>query len=77
MTPRLRKALIDHGYISTSNSATNQLLPILLDPLVEQLSKAFTFNINSKPNATHTIIRLVTSWAIAPRSVGAFMRALD
>ena len=77
MTSRLRKALIDHGYTFASNSTTNQLFPILPDPLVEQLSKTFTFNIDSKPDATHTVIRLVTSWATTPESVEAFIKALD
>jgi len=77
MTSRLRKALIDHGYAFASNSTTNQLFPILPDPLVEQLSQTFTFNIDSKPDATHTVIRLVTSWATTPESVEAFIKALD
>ena len=77
MTSRLRKALIDHGYTFASNSTTNQLFPIRPDPLVEQLSKTFTFNIDSKPDATHTVIRLVTSWATTPESVEAFIKALD
>ena len=77
MTSRLRKALIDHGYTFASNSTTTQLFPILPDPLVEQLSKTFTFNIDSKPDATHTVIRLVTSWATTPESVEAFIKALD
>ena len=77
MTARLRKALIDHGYAFASNSTTNQLFPILPDPLVEQLSKTFTFNIDSKPDATHTVIRLVTSWATTPESVEAFIKALN
>ena len=62
MTSRLRKALIDHGYAFASNSTTNQLFP---------------FNIDSKPDATHTVIRLVTSWATTPESVEAFIKALD
>ena len=77
MTSRLRKALIDHGYAFASNSTTNQLFPILPDPLVEQLSQTFTFNIDSNPDATHTVIRLVTSWATTPESVEAFIKALD
>ncbi|MEG0688446.1 MAG: aminotransferase class I/II-fold pyridoxal phosphate-dependent enzyme [Hungatella sp.] len=76
MAGKLKTALTDHGYSFASDSTTNQLFPILPDALVEQLSHDFTFNIDKKPDATHTVIRLVTSWATTEEGVAAFIRSL-
>lgn len=73
---KLRTALEEHGYHMASDSMTNQLFPILPNTLVEKLGQKYTFNIDRKYDNTHTVIRLVTSWATTDEGVDAFIRDL-
>jgi threonine aldolase len=73
---QLKEGIAALGYPFLCDSVTNQQFPILPDTVVEALGKDFSFEINSKPNATHTCIRLVTSWATQPEAVAAFLAAL-
>lgn len=59
----LRGAITAQGFSFLSDSPSNQMFPILLDGLVEQLKKEYQFHVWSKPDPQHTCIRLVTSWA--------------
>lgn len=58
------------------DSPSNQIFPIFPDAQVEELRKEFAFEIWGKADETHTIIRLVTSWATKPQVVDAFLEAL-
>ncbi len=73
---RLRDGIAALGYSFASHSETNQQFPILPDTVVAKLAPDFSFEVSSKPDAAHTAIRLVTSWATQPESVDAFLRAL-
>jgi threonine aldolase len=73
---RLREGIAALGYSFASESLTNQQFPILPDSIVAALAPAFSFEYSSKPDASHTAIRLVTSWATKPESVDAFLQAL-
>lgn len=77
MADRLRTALTEKGYAFASASATNQLFPVLPDSLVEKLSRDYTFNIDRKYDNSHTVIRLVTSWATTEDGVNSFIKSLD
>ena len=77
MADQLRTALETRGYQFASASTTNQLFPILPDTLVEKLSQNFTFNIDHRHDETHTVIRLVTSWATTQKGVDEFVDALN
>lgn len=76
MADQLRKAISSHGWKFASDSHTNQLFPILPDPLVERLSQTYTFNIDRKWDKTHTVIRLVTSWATTKDSIQSIIHDL-
>lgn len=76
MAVQLKQALTAKGFAFASDSATNQLFPVLPDALVEKLSQNFTFNIDRKWDDSHTVIRLVTSWATTKEGVEAFVEAL-
>ena len=51
-------------------------VPIFPDGVVEALAPDFGFEFSAKPDAAHTCIRLVTSWATPEASVDAFLEAL-
>jgi threonine aldolase len=73
---QLKEGIAALGYPFLCDSVTNQQFPILPDAVVEALGKDFSFEINSKTDAAHTCIRLVTSWATQPEAVAAFLDAL-
>lgn len=72
----LRDAFIARGYSFASDSMTNQLFPILPDSMVERLSEHYTFNIDRRWDDSHTIIRLVTSWATTNEGVQSLIQEL-
>lgn len=76
MADRLKQALTDKGYTFASDSCSNQLFPILPDSMVETLGHDFAFNIDRKWDDSHTVIRLVTSWATTEEGVASFIQAL-
>lgn len=77
MAQKLRTALGVKGYAFASDSATNQLFPILPDALANRLNRDFACNIDRKWDSTHTVIRLVTSWATTQEGVDALIAALN
>lgn len=77
MADKLRIALSAKGYSFASESATNQLFPILPDALADRLSQDFSCNTDRKWDSTHTVIRLVTSWATTQDAVDALIAALN
>ena len=76
MALRLRDGIAALGYRFTNHSDTNQQFVILPDGVVSALAESFGFEVQSKPDDRHTVIRLVTSWATQPESVDAFLSAL-
>ena len=73
---RLKEGIAALGYPFGSDSPSNQQFPILPDEVVEKLEKDFHWEVNDRPDADHTQIRLVTSWATKPAAVEAFLPAL-
>ena len=76
MAAILRDGIRKAGYSFVSDSHTNLLFPILPDELVDKLGKDFTFERSQKPDDSHTVIRLVTSWATPEKAVRDFLSAL-
>lgn len=72
----MRKGIKECGYSFASDSVTNQLFPILPDDIIEKLKSDFLFSINEKTDSTHTVIRLVTSWAASTEAAEAFVKRL-
>lgn len=73
---RLRDGIAALGFGFASPSVSNQQFPILPDTAVAALRPDFDFNVMGKPDASHTEIRLVTSWATPESQVDAFLAAL-
>ncbi len=73
---QLKEGIAALGYEFASDSMTNQQFPIFPDEIVAALGEKFTFEYQSKPSATHTEIRFVTSWATEQSAVDALLSTL-
>ena len=56
-----------------SEPVANQVFPILPDTQVEQLRLHYGFHVWARIDATHSAIRLVTSWATRPEAIDQFL----
>ena len=57
-------------------SPTNQLFPILPDAVLKALSADFSFSYQSRIDASHSCVRICTSWATTEENVSALIEAL-
>lgn len=69
MAERIASVITECRYSFQAPPVTNQLFPILPDTVIRELSKEFGFLIMERQDETHSIIRLVTSWATTEESV--------
>ncbi len=76
MAAILRKGIEECGYAFDSQSVSNQLFPILPDSILPRLSEEFLFSVQKKTDDSHTVIRLVTSWATREEETHRFVRLL-
>ena len=76
MASILRKGISDLGYPFASASMTNQLFPVFPDSLIDQLSPNYLFSIQEKSDDSHSVVRLVTSWATKEEAVHSFLNDL-
>jgi threonine aldolase len=76
MADLLQNAIRNEGYQFLTHSSTNQIFPILPNPLIDKLQKKYSFFIWAKVDPTHSVIRLVTSWATKEDVVLAFIEDL-
>lgn len=77
MASQLAEGIRKAGYSFLTESVTNQIFPIFPNELLEQLKKEFDFSIWEKKDETHTVIRLVTSWATRPEEVERFIAFIN
>ena len=73
---KLKEGISALGYAFGSDSPSNQQFPVLPNRVLDQLKNDFHWEVTSRPDADHTEIRLVTSWATKPEAVEAFLTAL-
>ena len=66
---RIRQTLQDKGYILPFNSPTNQIFVLLDQTKLDELSEKVEMSFWDKPDAEHTIMRFVTSWATTEEDV--------
>ena len=69
---RMKRAISESGFSFASDSYTNQQFAVLPDALVEALGGHYKFERNGKPDAGHTVVRFVTSWATDETAVERF-----
>lgn len=72
----LQAGLEELGFPMMTPSSTNQIFPILPDSLLPELDKIATYEVWSKQDETHTIVRFVTSFATEMTSVTGLLEAL-
>lgn len=73
---KMKLALQQRGFSFVTESFTNQIFPILPHDIIEQLEQDFEFYIWQKVDATHSAIRLVTSWATSDEVVERFIQKI-
>lgn len=76
MADTLSQGIKNLGYKFLTASATNQIFPILPNPVIAKLSKNYGFYTWSKVDERSSCIRLVTSWATPPEAVADFLSDL-
>lgn len=72
----IRDGIRSLGYPFAYESPTNQLFPVFPDSVLQELEKDFAFTFMEKPDAGHTIVRIVTSWATPPSAAEDLITAL-
>lgn len=73
---RVRSLLADRGYRLAFDSPTNQVFVELTDEDAARLAEHVGYSFWEKPDATHTLVRLATSWATTDADVDALADAL-
>lgn len=63
MAKKIADAFEQKGYSLLTQSATNQIFPILPSNIISKLSEKYMFYIWKKINEKESAIRLITSWA--------------
>ena len=76
MAQKISKAILDNGYTLASETETNQIFPILPNPLIKKLETQFKFYIWEPAENQTSVLRLVTSWATDETQVDAFIAEL-
>ena len=64
------------GYQLAFDSPTNQTFLLLTDEELHQLASHIVFSTWEKPDASHTIVRLATSWATTQEDMQALAKVL-
>jgi threonine aldolase len=73
---KLADGLAAQGFSFLTAPATNQIFPILPDPLVVELQKRYGFYSWAKVDAGRSAVRLVTSWATREEKVAEFLETV-
>ena len=76
MADILRGALTEAGLPMQVQSPTNQLFPIVPDALLAKLREKYAVTYMNRVDASHSCIRLCTSWATREEDVRAFCEDL-
>lgn len=74
---RIREALISKGLKLYLDSPTNQVFVIVEDARLKELSMKVEYGFWEKPDDSHTVIRLATSWATKPEAVDALIEVIQ
>lgn len=74
---RLKAAFDQKGFPFLVDSPTNQIFPILPNPLIAALRETTSFRDHEVIDKDHTAVRFVTSWAMTDEMVDGFIKDLD
>lgn len=73
----IRKKLQEKGLELCYNSPTNQIFVRLTDEMRRKLEEQVNITFWEKPDETHTVVRLATSWATTQEDVEKLLAVLD
>ncbi|MCR5825217.1 MAG: low specificity L-threonine aldolase [Oscillospiraceae bacterium] len=73
---RLRDAFVRAGCPLASSSPTNQVFVVLDDATIARLAASVVFEVWSRCDDTHAVVRFVTGWATTPADVDALIALL-
>ena len=76
MAYRLAEGIQKLGYEFLAPVQSNIILPVFPNDVINALEKEFLFYPWEKISATHSAVRLVTSWATPPEKVDEFLNLL-
>lgn len=76
MAMKLAAGITKKGYEFYSKPQSNQIFPILPNTVADRLSENFGFYIWTRYDDTHSVARLVCSWATKKEAVDAFLMEL-
>lgn len=73
---RIRTALREKGYLLASDAPTNQVFFTLSEEKLAELNDKIVMSFWEKPDAAHTTMRVVTSWATTEEEVAQLIALL-
>jgi threonine aldolase len=76
MAEKLTSGIKEQGHDFLTDSSTNQIFPILPNDLITKLQEHYGFYVWKKVDATHSAIRLVTSWTTPETAIDEFLETL-
>lgn len=77
MAYKLTSNIEELGHEFLTESASNQIFPILPNRIIDKLSKKYAFYIWCKVDDENSAIRLVTSWATKEKAVDSFIEDMS
>lgn len=77
MARKLSSGIVACGFSLAADTQSNQVFPILPNPLIEKLKGKFDFYVWEPHDNQTSTIRLVTSWASVESQVDAFLALID
>lgn len=76
LADKLRAAIQEIGIPFYNENTTNQIFIILEDDKIKDLSKEFALGYTERVDATHSVMRICTSWATKEENVDKLIEAL-
>ena len=77
MAEKLKEVLRRHGLPFYIQSPTNQQFVVLEDRQMEKLAEKVAFSFWEKPDPSHTVVRLATSWSTTDEDLAELDRSLS
>lgn len=77
MAIKLSSGITGAGHALAAETETNQIFALLPNALIETLQQKFDFYVWGKHDESHSVIRLVTSWATDEKQVDEFLRVIS
>ncbi|KQT18097.1 threonine aldolase [Chryseobacterium sp. Leaf404] len=73
---KIKNMMTEKAIQFLSDTSTNQIFPILENPVIEKLSENFEFYVWQKTNETQSAIRIITSWNTTDSVTDGFLDKL-